>query len=492
VAANRAEPATVNAVVHAVAVTASEPCSIAGDPPPADVPPMTQRRVLGLALPIIGENLLQTAVGAVDTLMVARLGTAAVAGVGTAVGVVFFLIAALSAVAVGATVLVSQAFGAGDPARANRIARQAIVWGILLAIPISVLGAVAANRIVAAFGVERDVAALGGTYLRITAATSVVLVLTFVCGAVFRGVGDSRTPLAASMVANAVNVVAAYGLIFGHLGLPKLGAAGSAWGAAIGRGVAALVLVGMLLGGRRTVSIRGRLGWRPDPRQARQLFALGFPSAIEQMLMSAGFLTMMAVVALLGTAALAAQQIGFTALAIAFMPGFGFALAATALVGQSVGARRLADARIAVRYSLIWGVAWMTAGGLIYFVFARQVMAVFTRDDEVIALGVTALRALALGLPFWGIWSIFGGALRGSGDTRTPMILSAVAVWSAVGLAYGAVAWFDRGLGAVWLTFLITSPIAACGNRWRVRQRLGHDPLVRDPAPPATSAAVAP
>src|SRR5215207_7629840 len=99
--------------------------------------PMTQRRVLALTTPIIGENLLQTMVGAVDTFMVARLGAAAVAGVGTGFEIVFFIISILSAIDIGATVLVSQAIGGGDRHRANHLARQAIVWGILLAVPVS-------------------------------------------------------------------------------------------------------------------------------------------------------------------------------------------------------------------------------------------------------------------------------------------------------------------------------------------------------------------
>nr|MBA3643706.1 MATE family efflux transporter [Chloroflexia bacterium] len=321
---------------------------------PAALAPMTQRRVLGLAIPIIGENLLQTMVGAVDTFMVARLGSVAVAGVGTSIELVFFLISVLMAVEIGATVLVSQAIGAGDAARANRLARQAVVWGVLLAIPVSLLGTLAAPAIIDLFGTEPDVAAAATTYLEITAATSVVLLLSFVGGAVLRGAGDSRTPLVAAILANVINVVVAYGLIFGHFGLPALGIAGSAWGAAAGRAAGAALLMALLLRGHRAISIRGRSGWLPHLETARQLMRLGVPAAVEQMLMAAGFTTLIAVVTLIGTAALASQQIGFTALSIAFLPGFGFAIASTALVGQSIGARDPAAAREAVRIALRW------------------------------------------------------------------------------------------------------------------------------------------
>jgi multidrug resistance protein, MATE family len=447
---------------------------IAAEVQPAPVPwqPMSQRRVLGLALPIIGENLLQTMVGVVDTFMVAGLGKEALAGVGTAIELVFFMIAILSAVSIGATVLVSQAFGGRDIPRTNELARQAIVWGVLLSVPVSVLGAIFAPSIIALFGTDPEVAHNATVYIRIIAATSVVLLLDFVCGSIFRGVGDSRTPLKAAMVANVVNVIVAFVLIFGHLGLPALGVAGSAWGAAAGRGTAAAILVFLLVRGRRAVSIRGRVGWRPHVDIGRSLFKLGIPAALEQMLMSCGFMTMMAVVALLGTVSLAAQQIGFTALSVAFMPGFGFAIAATALVGQSIGAKKIDDAKIATRIAMIWGTAWMSIGALIYFIFARPVMDIFSDDPEVISAGVTALRALSVSLPFWAAWSVNGGALRGSGDTRTPMYASVAGVWVAVGLAYVGVQWFDMGLGWVWFTFAITSPMAAGWNRWRLTKRL--------------------
>ncbi len=440
--------------------------------------PMNRGTVLALAIPIIGENFLQTLVGTVDTVMVSRLGKEEVAGVGTALEFIFFILAALSAVSIGATVLISQATGAGDRPLANRFARQAILWGVLLAIPVSIVGGVLARPAIGLFGAEADVTRHGATYLQITAGTSVILLLTFVCGAIFRGVGDSRTPLIAASVANVVNVVAAWALIFGELGMPELGVAGSAWGAAIGRAVGAVILITLLIRGRHKISIRGRVGWWPEFGMAKRLMRLGIPAALEQMLMSGGFVCMIAVVALLGTAELAAQQIGFTALAMAFLPGFGFAIAATALVGQSVGAGRLEDARVAARIAMNWSIGWMTIGGLIYFVFARPVMDAFSNDPEVISAGVDALRALSVGLPFWAVWSVTGGALRGSGDTRTPMISSTIAVWLAVGLSWVAVVVFDRGLGAVWLTFFVSAPIAAFYNLRVMRRRLAPGSMI--------------
>src|SRR5215207_6077834 len=234
--------------------------------------PMTQRRVLTLATPIIGENLLQTLVAAVDTFMVARLGAAAVAGVGIGFELVFFIISILSAIDIGATVLVSQAIGAGQQERANQLARQAIVWGVLLGIPVSIGMFVAAPMLIGLFGAAPDVTAAATIYLQVTAATSIALFLSFVCGAVLRGAGDSRTPLQAAILANIVNVIVAYVLIFGHLGLPALGVAGSALGAASGRSVGAAYMLVMMARGGKAISLGGTWGWRPRLVTARQLF----------------------------------------------------------------------------------------------------------------------------------------------------------------------------------------------------------------------------
>jgi putative MATE family efflux protein len=378
----------------------------------------------------------------------------------------------LIALDIGATVLVAQAIGAGEGRLANKLARQAIVWGLILAIPISIAGFVAAGPVVNLFGTEPEVAEYATTFLHITTATSVFLLLTFVSGAILRGAGDSKTPLYAAIVANVVNVVVSWILIFGHLGLPELGVAGSAWGAASARAVSAVILVALLASGSRRISIRGRRGWRPDFATGKSIFKLGIPAAIQEMLTSAGFMTMLAVVATLGTASLAAQQIGFTALSLAFMPGFAFGIASTALVGQSIGAERPEDAKKAVRIAVQWSALWMAVGGGIYFLFAHPVMRLFTDDPEVVTAGADALRALAIGLPFWSAWFVFGGALRGIGDTRTPMISSGVAVWGAVALAYFTVTVFDRGLGAVWLCFIVTAPIAAFVNWTMFRRRM--------------------
>ncbi len=458
-------------------------------PEPAAIEPMTQRRVLTLATPIIGENLLQTLVGAVDTFMVARLGAAAVAGVGIGFELVFFIISILSAIDIGATVLVSQAIGAGQQERANRLARQAIVWGLLFAIPVSIGMFVAAPTVIGLFGAAPDVTEAATTYLQVTAATSIALFLSFVCGAVLRGAGDSRTPLQAAVLANIVNVIVAYVLIFGHLGLPALGVAGSALGAAFGRSLGAAYMLVVMARGRKAISLGGSWGWRPRLAIARQLLTLGVPAAAEQVLSSGAFMVLVGVVALIGTHALAAQQITFTALSLAFLPALGFSIATTALVGQSIGARVPADARKASRIALRWALIWMGIGGVLTFLFSERVMNVFSADRAVIDAGTGALRALSIALPFWALWFVSSGSLRGSGDTRTPLLIGASTMWLSVLLAWIAVRWFGSGLETVWFGFVLTTAPASILMWWAYRRRIGEFEQGRRDIPDLSAAA---
>jgi multidrug resistance protein, MATE family len=429
-----------------------------------------RRRVVGLAGPVIGENFLETLLGIVDTLLVAGLGAVAIAGVGSALQVMFFLIAALSALSVGSAVLVAQAIGAGDTRRAGRLARQSLIWSVIVSIPLAIGGLLFTKPIIAIFGLEPAVAQIAVDYMHVTMGTVVVLVALFIGSGVLRGAGDSRTPLKVTALANVVNIGLAYGLIYGHFGLPALGPVGSAWATFIARGLALALLVGALWRGSNGVSIGGKGGWLPDLKVARHVLGIGVPAALEQMLVSGAFLALSVVVAHLGTAMLAAHRIAFNALSLAFLPGIGFGIAATALVGQSVGARRLWEGAAATRVATRWSVIWMSVMAALVFIFAPQVLRLFTSDPAVIAAGTGGLRVMALTQPFWGVLFVQAGALRGVGNTAFPLKVTGIGIWLSVGLAWLLLASVGGGLSAVWAAFLVVAP-AIAWLMWREFRR---------------------
>jgi MATE family multidrug resistance protein len=434
--------------------------------------PELRRRVLGLAWPVIGENMLETSLDIVNTILVAGLGAVALAGVGSGLQIMFFVLAALAALSVGSSILVAQSVGARDLVRAGQLARQSLIWSFILATPLAFVGFSLAGPIMSVFGLEPDVAAIGTSYLQVAMGTVVILVALIIGGGVLRGAGDSRTPMLVTLVANIANVGLAFGLINGNFGLPNLGAVGSAWAAFISRTLALVLLVAALWRGRNGVTISGPGSWRPDWSVARKVLGLGVPASIEQLVMATAFLVLTILVAHLGTEALAAQRIAMSALSFSFLPGIGFSLAATALVGQSIGARRPEVGAGVARIATTWAVIWMSSMAGILLVFAEQVMRIFTTDPAVIQTGAAALRVVALTQPFWAVGMVQSGGLRGTGDTRFPLLMSASGMWTAVGIVWVLLTFVGGGLPIVWSAFLITSPITSFLTWRRFRQRI--------------------
>jgi len=230
------------------------------------------------------------------------------------------------------------------------------------------------------------------------------------------------------LVVNLLNVVVAWTAINGPFGLPRLGVVGSAMGAATGRLVGGLLVVIILLRGRAGIRLR-LSNLRLDWAMARRILRVGLPTGLEQLLMRSGQMFFARILAELGTVAFAANQVAINILSISFMPGFGFALAATTLVGQGLGARdpEGAQQRGYTTYKL--GAGLMAAIGLCIVLFPGQLMGFFTNEAQVITQGIMPLRAVGLIQPLLAASMIFAGALRGAGDTRFPMAVTGSTIW---------------------------------------------------------------
>jgi multidrug resistance protein, MATE family len=423
-----------------------------------------------LAVPIIAENLFQTMLGVVDMLMVSKLGTTAIDGVGTALQIMFLVMAALSAVTVGTTVLVARYTGAQQPEEASRSAKQSLMLGIVLAAIITVIGHFFSHRAIALLGATPDVVKAGGDYLNVVAQMAIFMVLQYVCAGALRGAGDTRTPMIVTGVVNVVNVLVAYTLIFGHFGFPALGVLGSAWGASVARACGAAILLALLYSGRRRVQIAGRAGWRPDVALMRRVLKIGLPSMIEQSLMSGGSLLYSVIVIGMGPAIYAAQRITFNALSISFMPGMGFGMAATTMTGQSLGAGRPDLARRSAWIAFRMAALWMCTMGIGLIIFGNQIMRLFTTDPVIISVGTVALRVIAFSQPFQALGQVMAGSLRGAGDTRFPMFATGLSVWLIrlpFGVLFGPI--LGWGLGGVYISNVMDALARAIANYVRFR-----------------------
>jgi putative MATE family efflux protein len=434
-------------------ITIEQPTEVLRDAPQISI----RRRVLNLAWPVIGESLLQTMLGIVDTILVAGLGVAALAGVGTAMNITYILVGAMTALTVGASVLVAQAIGAKEYGAANQFARQAIIWAILISLPLSVLGFIFSEPIVGLFGLEPDASRIAVEYLHVTVGTIAVLTVMLLASSVLRGAGNSRTPLVVTILVNIVNLGLNYGLIYGHFGMPALGAIGSAWGTFVARLLGAIVLVAILWRGSDGIQLAGSVGWRPQLGVVRDVLRIGLPAAFEEVVVIVAFAALTPIVASLGTDIVAAHRSVISILSFSFLPGIGFGLAATSLVAQSIGAQNRAEARAITTEAARWALIWMSGLGLLFVLFASNIMQIFSPSPAMLIAGVASIQVVALIQPCWAGTFVYGAALRGTGDTRTPFLVSGAMMWVVVGLAY-LVMRFYPSLPVVWATFLVAGP----------------------------------
>ncbi len=411
--------------------------------------PSVRRRVLGLAGPAVLEQLLNMSVGLADTYIVGHLGAASLAAVGLCVQSLNLFWALLSAIGVGSTALVARRIGARQFSEANAAARQSIFLAVVVGMVFTLVLWFGAPYFLDWLGAEAEVVELGSGYMRAVASTVFMLSVLLVGSAIMRGAGDTRTPMLVMLVINVVNVVVTYGLAYGIGPLPRLGVLGSGIGAATARALGGLLILGLLVRGRGPIKIGFKLP-RPQLFVIRQILRISLPTAGEQLLMRVGQLILTTFITQLGTAAVAAHQVAINALSLAYMPGWGFALAATTLVGQELGARQPERAAQSGYEALRMASLIMAVLGALISIFPAQVMAVLTDDPAVIDAGVPALRIAGLSMPFLGASFTLSGGLRGAGDTLAVMAIIGGCIW---GLRVANGYWLGprMGLAGIWL-----------------------------------------
>jgi MATE family multidrug resistance protein len=249
--------------------------------------------------------------------------------------------------------------------------------------------------------------------------------------------------------ANLVNAAGDWALIYGHLGFRAMGIIGSGWSTCIARIYMALVLVGTILWAEHKYKLPG---WRGaihvDGKRIAALLRLGAPAATQILLEIGAFAAATAVCAKLGPVPLSGHEIALNCAALAFMVPLGISSAAAVRVGQHLGAGDAAGARRAGWSAILLGLAFMTLSGLTFVSVPRGIARLFSPDPVVIGVGATLLLVAAAFQLFDGLQTVATGALRGAGDTATPMIANLVAYWF-IGLPLGWVLCFRLGWGAV-------------------------------------------
>jgi MATE family, multidrug efflux pump len=410
------------------------------------------RPTLRMALPLVLAELGWMSMVIVDTMMVGRLPYSAEAIGAVSISSSIFIVFAFFAegLMAGLDTLVSQAFGAGNREDCHRSLVNSIYLTIavapFLAIPVWYIPLYFEQ-----FGVTHSVAVLATPYMRTLAAGLLPLILYFAVRRALQGMNMVRPVAFALVTANIVNVLGNYVLIFGKFGFPALGVTGSGWATAISRTYLAVVLVGYLLwydARHKTELLKTPV--QPDLQRIRRIIALGLPAAMQITAEVAVFALVAALIARLGAVAQASHQIALNTVAFTYMVPLGISAAAAVRVGQAIGRRDPAGARLAGNTAIILGAGFMSCMSIALLVFPRYIARIYTTDQIVIRNAILLLAAGAAFQLFDGIQTVATGCLRGTGDTRTPMMCHFSAYW-LLGLPLGTWLCFRRHWGALGL-----------------------------------------
>jgi putative MATE family efflux protein len=423
------------------------------------------RQLFSLAAPIVGLNVLNVMMLAVDSALCGRLpeGDAALAALGFATQIVFVLMVAMLGLLVGTVALVARAHGGRATERVNELLAQSTQLTVLVGIAVGIAGALGAESLLLALGASSQVASLGADYLRPLMIGTPCFYLTLLHAGILRGVGNTRVPFLCALGANVINAVLNYGLVLGNLGMPQLGVTGSAIGTVIAQLVNAAAMIAVLRTGR-IASLRLTLRPRPiDRRLAVELFRVGWPAAADLLVQNAGFLTAIGMLGRIDEITVAAHGLGLRVQSLAFVPGLGVAQATGALIGQALGASDPERARRVARASMVLCVGTMSVLALAIMIAAYPLVRIFDvgAGTPLERYSVEWMRVLGFAMIPAGLTIALTGVLQGAGATRTSLRIN---VWTMlfVQIPLAGLLGFALELEAlgVWLSF----PIAFVGR----------------------------
>jgi len=409
--------------------------------------------IIALALPAVGESLLIMMVFFINTLLIGWMkdpdALAAVSLGGLLINIANSL---FSALAVAATSIVARACGSNDYERARKAGAQAILLAFIVAGVLVAALWPSAELFLKIMGGNEAIIDIGSSYLRIILSTSFFGFCLMVFNGIMRGSGDTRKPMYITLAMNIWNVIAAYVLIFGVGSFEGLGVIGAGIATASARLIGSLLALHALLGGKSFIKIALKDIFRWDGHLARKILTLSLPAAGEAVVTRAGSTLFMRIISALGPVSLAAHQIAISVESLSFMPGWGLATAAATLTGQCLGAKKPDLAERAIRRTMRLSLIIMCTIGIAFALWGQQIVTVFGSTPEVLSLAGTAVRIAALEQASIAIVMVLNGTLRGAGDTRTPMLVTAFGVLLfRVAVVYLFAIVFGWGLAGVWL-----------------------------------------
>jgi putative MATE family efflux protein len=386
------------------------------------------RSIILLAIPMVLEMCMESIFAVVDIKWVSYLGPDAMATVGLTESMLTIIYSLAIGLSIGVTAMVARRIGEHDTDGAARVAMQSVFLGLLVAFILALIGAPLAPRLLAAMGAAPSVIEHGVWFTRIMLACNVTVVMLFMINAIFRGAGDAAIAMRVLWLANALNIVLGPCFIFGLGPFPKLGIAGAAVATNIGRGTGAIYAFIRLVrkGGRFEIK---RQHFRIEPTVMGRLVRLSAVGTFQVFIGMASWIGQVRIISTFGTDALAGYIVGVRVILFALLPSWGMSNAAATMVGQALGAKKPDRAERSVWLAGVYNMCVLGVIGLLFVVFAPQIIWLFTSDPAVMPYGVDCLRIVACGFLFYAYGMVLTQSFNGAGDTWTPTIINLFVFW---------------------------------------------------------------
>lgn len=413
---------------------------------------LKENKILALAIPATIENILQTAVGFIDALMISKIGLVAVTAVGIANTILNVYLALFIALGVGTSALIAQKIGAKREPEAQIITNQSVLLTVVISLLLALVSVLFGSPLLRIMGASDQILQESLTFFVIVGGGALFMGLMTIFGSILRATGDTKSPMKVSVVVNIGNIVIDYILIFGLGPIPALGVLGTAIGTVLSR------VLGCWLLYRKVQLSKSPLDWPTlfVSSNYRPLVNLSIPATLERLVMRLGQVLYFGLIVSISAKTFAAHSIAGNIESFTYMPAYGLTTAATTLVGNAIGAR---DPQQAKRYGFTaakYGVIFMSLLGVILFFGAPLFASLFTKDQEALRQIVIALRIDAFAQPGLAISLITTGALQGMGDTKSPLYSTAFGMW---GIRVVGVIVFSKylglGIAGIWLSIAI-------------------------------------
>ncbi len=394
--------------------------------------------ILALAWPTMLEQLMQTAVQYIDTAMVGSLGTAATASVGATTTVGWLIGSTISAFGVGFLAFIARACGAGDKAAASRSVAQAVLVVFLTGIVFTILPLSLSGMVPVWMQVDEAIRPLASRYFFILYVPMLPRTASIIFGTVLRAAGDTKTPMKVGILVNLINVVLNFLMIYPTrtvslfgLSFPMIGCGWGVLGAAAASAIAFTIggiYITIVLWRHPMVSPRGQ-SFRPDPAILKPCLKVAFPNMLQRFGTSLGYVAFASMINSLGEISTAAHTIANTVESAFYIPGYGMQTAAATLAGNAYGARDAQKMKDLAAMFIPLEICLMILSGGALFLSAPALVGIFSKDPDVIALGATVLRMVAVSEPFYGFSIIMEGMMQGVGNTKQPFFFNVLGMW---------------------------------------------------------------